>query len=196
MTSLSQTLIHERISHARLSERRAYRQLLIECNYFSTIIPAMHQRFREMYAMTLEHKALHLLSHFTELQPYVLYQHVITSDFITSYPLKFDPERTTARTVPVLASTPATQSLNHTSQNSNRQNHTQTTPRSTDLEFHTSSSRTLQKKTQKNAHRSLNQTYMFLPWKHLNASDTRQYIFKLIPSHKLLNTTFTDYYML
>jgi len=107
--------VDARISDARSNKQRAYAQLLHESNYLSAIIPAIHQRFREMYAMTLQHKAIRLLRHSRHLQPYVLYQHIIKSNFVKSYPLKFDAERATPQRLQISFPTPNIQIINHSS---------------------------------------------------------------------------------
>jgi len=80
-------------SQAHSKAQQAYAQLLYETNYLSAAIPTLHKTFREMYAMTLQHKAIRLLRDYRQLKPHVLYQHIINSDSIESYPLKFDATR-------------------------------------------------------------------------------------------------------
>jgi len=80
-------------SQAHSKAQHAYAQLLYETNYLSAVIPTLHKTFREMYAMTLQHKAIRLLRNDQKLPPHVLYQHIINSDSITTTPLKFDATR-------------------------------------------------------------------------------------------------------
>jgi len=81
---------------AHTRAQHAYAQILYETNYLSTIIPSIHKKFREMYAMTIQHKTIRLLRDSRHLQSYVLYQHLINSNSIESYPLKYDATRSSS----------------------------------------------------------------------------------------------------
>ena len=164
-------------SQARSNSQRAYAQLLHESNYLSAIIPTIHKKFREMYAMTLQHKTIRLLRHCRHLQPYVLYQHIIKSDSVKSYPLKFDAERATQQ-LQIPFSTSNIQLTNRSSQNPTTPTLTRTLPKR--INPSTQKSPLLQPNTTLNQtkYHNHNQTYMPLPWQCSNISDTRQDSFK------------------
>jgi len=170
--------VDARISDARLNKQRAYAQLLHESNYLSAIIPAIHQRFREMYAMTLQHKAIHLLPHSRHLQPYVLYQHIIKSDFVKSYPLKFDTERAIPQRFQIPFSTLNIQPINHSSPNPITPILRRTLPKFINPSTQKSPLRQPETKLNTHTYHIHNQTYMILPWQWSNTSDIRQDFFR------------------
>jgi len=161
-------------SQARSNAQRAYAQLLHESNYLSAIIPTIHKKFREMYAMTLQHKAIRLLRDSRNLQPYVLYQHIIKSDSIESYPLKFDAERAT----PLRLQTPFlisyTQPTNRTSSNPAIPTLTQTLPKLVNPTTPQSPLNQQTARVNKHASYAHNQTYKIIPWQWYNMSYSRQ----------------------
>ena len=161
-------------SQARSNVRRAYIQLFNEINHLSVIIPAIHKKFREMYAMTLQHKAIRLLRDSRKLQPYVLYQHIIKSDFIKSYPLKFDADRATLQRLQLPFSTSHIQSINRSSPNPI----TPTLILSPSKLVNTSTQipplRQTNTNLNQNTYHIQNQTYMVLPWKWPKTSHIRQ----------------------
>jgi len=184
------TWVDARISEARLNKQRAYTQLLYESNYLSAIIPAIHQRFREMYAMTLQHKTIHLLRHSRHLQPYVLYQHIIKSDFVRSYPLKFDAKRATPQRPYIPFSTLNIQPINSSSPNPITPTLTRTP-----TQFIKSNTQkiTLSKpktKLNKSTHHIHNQTYMVLPWQWSNTSNIHQESFRTKFTISFINRQF------
>ena len=172
------TWVDARISDARSNKRRAYAQLLHDSNYFSAIIPAIHQKFREMYAMTLQHKAIRLLRHSRHLQPYVLYQHIIKSDSVKSYPLKFDTERATPQRLQIPFSTTNIQPINHSSPNPITPTLMRTLPKLINSSTHKSPLSQPNTKLIKNTYHIHNQTYIILPWQWSKTSDKRQDSFK------------------
>jgi len=174
-----QTWLNSQISKARLKERRAYNQLLHECNYLSAIISPMHQRFREIYAMTLQHRAIQILRNSKNLQPYILYQHIITSAFINSYPLKFNPSRMITPQIQPSILTPFTNIPTRTSNSPQSTVQSSTPQRNTSNPFAPTFTEVFLQKQQphlrKPKQRSSNQHYMLLPWKLHTISDTREY---------------------
>jgi len=166
------------MSQARSNSQCAYAQLLHESNYLSAIIPTIHKKFREMYAMTLQHKAIRLLRHSRNLQPYVLYQHIIKSDSVKSYPLKFDAERATPQRLQIPFSTSNIQLTNCSSPNPTTPTLTRTLPKR--INPNTQKSPLLQPNTKLNqtTYHKHNQTYMPLPWQWSKISDIRQDSFK------------------
>jgi len=205
MTSIYQrTWLNSQISNVRLKERSAYNQLVHECNYLSTIISAMYQRFREMYAMTLQYNAIQLLRHSRNLQSHILYQHIITSEFINSYPLKFDPRQMTTRQSQPSVLTPLTTTIAQTSnpittQKMIRHSPPSTTQRSTLLQPPSTSPRPISHSVfpQKQQHlshnaiqRIFNQPYMLLPWKLHNTSSTHKYSLRNNPTLHFIRRQF------
>ena len=166
------------MSQARSNSQRAYAQFLHESNYLSAITPTMHKKFREMYAMTLQHKTIRLLRHCRHLQPYVLYQHIIKSDSVKSYPLKFDAERATPQRLQIPFSTSNIQLTNCSSPNPTTPTLTRTLPKR--INPNTQKSPLLQPNTKLNqtTYHKHNQTYMPLPWQWSKISDIRQDSFK------------------
>ena len=180
---------------AHSKAQHAYAQLLYETNYLSTIIPNIHKNFREMYAMTIQHKTIRLLRDSRHLKPYVLYQHIINSDSIESYPLKYDATRSRSLRWPTPFLVSSTKATTQTSSS---------TPTLTVLQD--SSTRAKQttspvteayqtEKTNKHAEYNQNQTYNSVPWPWPNTPHSRpnlptlQFIISTIKSqfHNLLH---------
>jgi len=131
-----------------------------------------------MYAMTLQHKAIHLLRTSRLLQPYVLYQHIITYDSIKSYPLKYDTERATPQQLQTPSTTLNTKTINHSSHKPNTSTIAQILPKVITSKIQILPSRKAQQKLQKYTQHFFNQTYMSLPWQKSNTSNARYYSFK------------------
>ena len=131
-----------------------------------------------MYAMTLQHKAIRLLRHSRNLQPYVLYQHILKSDFIKSYPLKFDAERATPQRLQIPFSTSNIQPTNRGSPNPITPTLMRTLPKLINPSTQKSPLRQPNIKLNQNTHHIHNQTYMILPWQWSKTSDIRQNSFK------------------
>jgi len=156
--------------------QHAYAQLLYETNYLSTIIPKIHKNFREMYAMTLQYKTIRLLRNSQHLKPYVLYQHIINSDSIESYPLKYDAARSSSPRWPThftVSSTKATPQTSSSSpiitlpQDSSTRTKQTTSPVT---EAHQT------ERTNTHAEYNQNQTYNLVPWPWPNTPHSRPYL--------------------
>ena len=161
---------------AHSKAQQAYAQLLYETNYLTATIPNIHKNFREMYAMTLKHKAIRLLRNSRQLKPYILYQHIINSDSIESYPLKFDATRASL-------SRELTSFLNVSSK-SNNHNFLSSPIMTLSQEFPTRVKRTTSpvletqqaESTNKHAEYNKNQTHKHVPWQWPKITHSRPYL--------------------
>ena len=170
------TKAHANAQRAHSKAQRAYAQLLYETNYISAIIPTIHTKFREMYAMTLHHKAIRLLRNSRHLKPYVLYQHIINSDSIESHPLKFDATRASPSRLPTPFLISSAKSTRHTFSSSPILTLPQDS--STRVKQTTSPLTETQQtaRTNKHAEYKNNQTYNLVPWPWPNTPQSRPYL--------------------
>jgi len=163
-------------SQAHSKAQHAYAQLLYETNYLTASIPSIHKKFREMYAMTLQHKAIHLLRNSRQLKPYILYQHIINSDSIESYPLKFDATRASPSRLLTIFLNNSAKSKSHIFPSSPILTLPQYFP-TRDKQTTSPVMETQQtEKTKKHAEYNNNQSYNPVPWPGLHTPHSRPYL--------------------